>query len=291
VALSVSGETLRFVLDYAGAGGRATILAETTPTSRTLYIYGRQCLGEVRDGTPLYYLNDTAGHVRQGADASGAIVSTWLFDPDGTVLEGPDGPVSHLVCGGVYDGSTGLIYRDGHYFDPNLGIWLALMPLLVVQGWRKRKERRQWVLLLCVGLFAVGSMAGCGSTSTPDPTCTTSPSAGSPGPGPRTPGIVGPEDGWGPSPLPGTPGGSGSGEGGGETPSPSPGGPGGGGGSGTPPPPYPQCKDFAPKIRIDTISQPHWLVSKSMYGLTVNFVVESDPATRTCEPLRTENAL
>ena len=38
VVLSVSGETLRFVLDYGGAGGRATILAETTPTSRTLYI-------------------------------------------------------------------------------------------------------------------------------------------------------------------------------------------------------------------------------------------------------------
>ena len=77
------------------------------------------------------------------------------------MLEGPNGPVSHLICGGVYDGSTGLIYKGGGYFDPNLGIWLALIPLMVVQGWRKRKERRQWVLLLCVGLFAVGSLAGC----------------------------------------------------------------------------------------------------------------------------------
>jgi hypothetical protein len=167
VALSVSGETLRFVLDYAGAGGRATILAETTPTSRTLYIYGRQCLGEVRDGTPLYYLHDAAGsfaaggYVRQGADASGAIVSPGLFDPDGTVLEGPNGPVSHLICGGVYDGSTGLIYRDGRYFDPMLGIWLALTPLLVVQGWRRRRRgEHPWVLLLCLGLFAGGKWDG-----------------------------------------------------------------------------------------------------------------------------------
>ena len=77
-------------------------------------------------------------------DITGDVVSAWLFDPDGTVLEGPNGPVSHLICGGVYDWSTGLIYRGGRYFDPNSGIasmpgiWLALMPLMVVQGWRKR---------------------------------------------------------------------------------------------------------------------------------------------------------
>jgi hypothetical protein len=27
------------------------------------------------------------------------VVSGWLFDPDGMVLEGPEGPVSHLVYG------------------------------------------------------------------------------------------------------------------------------------------------------------------------------------------------
>jgi hypothetical protein len=69
------------------------------------------------------------------------------------VLEGPDGPVSHLVCGGVYDGSTGLVYRDGRYFDPMLGIWLALTPLLVM---RRRRGKHPWVLLLCLGLFAGG---------------------------------------------------------------------------------------------------------------------------------------
>jgi hypothetical protein len=40
--------------------------------------------------------------------------------------------VSHLVCGGVYDWSTGLIHKGGRYFDPALGIWLALGPLVVV---------------------------------------------------------------------------------------------------------------------------------------------------------------
>ncbi len=92
------------------------------------------------------------------------------------MLEGPNGPVSHLICGGVYDGSTGLIYRGGRYFDLNLGIWLALTPLLVVQGWRRRRRgEHPWVLLLCVGLFAVGSLAGCGKqdpATTIIPTCT-----------------------------------------------------------------------------------------------------------------------
>ena len=120
-------------------------------------------------------MHDAEGYVRQGVDAEGEVISAWLFDPDGTVLEGPNGPVSHLVCGGVYDWSTGLIYRGGRYFDPMLGIWLALMPLMVVQGWRKRKDKRQWVLLVCVGLFAVGSLAGCGKqepTTTLSPVCT-----------------------------------------------------------------------------------------------------------------------
>ena len=145
----------------------------------------------------------------------GQIVSAWLFDPDGTMLEGPTGPVSHLICGGVYDWSTGLIYRGGRYFDPNLGIWLAPIPLMVVQGWRKRKDRRQWVLLLCVGLFAVGSLAGCGNPpagqppltvcSTPPPTPglgpgTGTPGGGSSGPGTGTPPGIGTPP--GPGPLP-----------------------------------------------------------------------------------------
>jgi predicted small lipoprotein YifL len=76
--------------------------------------------------------------------------------------------VSHLVCGGVYDGSTGLIYRDGRYFDPALGIWLALLPLMVVQSGRKRKDKNQWcwhikitsmLLLVCLG----GTLTACGN--------------------------------------------------------------------------------------------------------------------------------
>jgi len=125
--------------------------------------------------------------VRQGTDAQGDLVSAWLFDPDGAVLEGPGGPVSHLVCGGVYDWSTGLLYKSGRYFDPSLGqlrdaaiepppdkyksgryfdpslgIWLALLPLIVV---RRKKKRRgfPWVvvLALCLGGMS-GVLTACG---------------------------------------------------------------------------------------------------------------------------------
>jgi len=181
VALSVTGATTRYTLDYA-AGQR--ILAETTPTETVRYLYGHDCLGEFRDDEPLYYLPDAEGYVRQGVDADGAVVSAWLFDPDGTVLEGPNGPVSHLICGGVYDWSTGLLYRGGRYFDPSLGIWLVLLPLMVVQAWPRRKKERgkhPWVMFLCIIL--VGTLIGC----LPPPTPTRPPCTDTPTPVPPTP--------------------------------------------------------------------------------------------------------
>ena len=161
LAVEVVGqETITYSLDYA-AGGR--ILAEETITGTTLYLYpsassgpgGRECLGEYRDSEWLYYLSDAGGYVRQGADEQGEVVSAWLFDPDGTLLEGPDGLVSHLVCGGVYDASTGLIYKNGNYFDPTLGIWLMLAPLVVVYSWRGRRKRG-FSIWRCLMLLIIG---------------------------------------------------------------------------------------------------------------------------------------
>jgi len=174
LAVEVVGRgTTTYTLDYA-AGSR--ILAEYTVTGTTLYLYGHDCLGQFDDADDewLYYLADGSGYVRQGVDEQGQVVSAWLFDPDGALLEGPEGPVSHLICGGVYDWSTGLIYKDGRYFDPLLGIWLALAPLVVVQSWRGWKKRRgfPWYLALAVCFVAVsGTLAGCGGyDGTPAPT-------------------------------------------------------------------------------------------------------------------------
>jgi hypothetical protein len=161
--------TTTYTLDYA-RGNR--ILAETTPTSTVTYLYGHDCLGEFRDQEWLYYLNDGIGYVRQGTDEQSEVVSSWLFDPDGTVLEGPQGLVSHLICGGVYDWSTGLIFKGGRYFDPTLGIWLALVPLVVIQSWRGRKRRRRgfpWYVVVLVIVGVGGVLTACGKgTPTPE---------------------------------------------------------------------------------------------------------------------------
>jgi len=98
VSVEVVGEgTTTYTLDYA-AGNR--ILAETSGDSTVYYPCGHQCagralpVGELRDGAWLYYLNDASGYLRQGTDAQGAVTSGWLFDPDGAILAGPEGPVS-----------------------------------------------------------------------------------------------------------------------------------------------------------------------------------------------------
>jgi len=163
VAVAVEGVgTTTYIPDR---GGR--ILIESTATTSTRYLYGRDCLGEIRDGTLLYYLADGQGYVRQATDEDGAVVDAWLFTPDGGVMAGPQGPVSHLVCGGVYDWSTGLLYKGGRYFDPTLGIWLALGPLVVAQGWRERKKKgrrgmRGYVLVALLVVGIGGMLAACG---------------------------------------------------------------------------------------------------------------------------------
>ncbi len=173
LAVEVVGQgTTTYTIDYAG-GYR--VLAEETLTETVSYLYGHDCLGEQRDDEWLYYLNDAAGYVRQGAGEQGQVESAWLFDPDGLVIEGPQGLVSHLVCGGVYDWSTGLLFKGNRYFDPTLGIWLSLTPLVVLQGGKKGKKRRWWyqwvaVLLLLAGIG--GMLVGCAKTPPPKTTQT-----------------------------------------------------------------------------------------------------------------------
>jgi hypothetical protein len=129
-------------------------------------------------------------------DEQGQVMSSWLFDPDGTVLEGPEGLVSHLICGGVYDWSTGLIFKGGRYFDPSLGIWLALVPLVVIQSWRGRKKRRRglpWYVLVLVVVGVGGGLTACGegtpgSGPKPTKTCITIAPGPAPMEDPRAPG-------------------------------------------------------------------------------------------------------
>jgi YD repeat-containing protein len=146
--LTAGGEVTTYLPDYAGAGQR--VLWERGPAETKHYLYGRACLGEqatdnaTAGRTWRYYQRDGEGLVRQTTDQTATITLAWTFSPDGGVVLGEEGPVTHLGCedDAVYDWSTGLIFKNGRYFDPELGIWL-LGPLMVVFGlWRPRRRRK-----------------------------------------------------------------------------------------------------------------------------------------------------
>ncbi len=135
--------TTIYVIDYLD-GNR--ILEETSEAGVVQYLYGtanQVCLGEINEADEMtHYLPDASRQVRQTADDTGELTETWLYDPDGTVLAGSEGPISHLVCNGVYDWSTGLIHTRGGYFDPRLGIWLMMTPLGIIGLWHRRRRGR-----------------------------------------------------------------------------------------------------------------------------------------------------
>jgi hypothetical protein len=131
--------------------------------------------------------------VRQTTDQTATITLAWTFSPDGGVVLGEEGPVTHLGCenDAVYDWSTGLIFKNGRYFDPELGIWL-LGPLMVVFGlWRPRRRRkgrkgahRNYFFTLLIVLFVmVMPLTGCDPPEPeipPTETCTPTPVPGQP---------------------------------------------------------------------------------------------------------------
>jgi hypothetical protein len=169
----VGGNTTTYALDYLKSH---RILMETTAQTTTLYLYGHSCLGEwtATDGWK-YYLQSTLGQVRQAVDDVGNVIYSWAFNPDGTVLQGVQGPITHLECDAVYDWRTGLIYRLGRYFDPTTGVWLMGTGMLLAQAGTggKRRSKRRLLLLMLLLLCVAGVLAACnnnpGPSLDPDP--------------------------------------------------------------------------------------------------------------------------
>jgi hypothetical protein len=87
-----------------------------------------------------YYHRDGNNLARQTTNSQAEITLAWAYSPDGAVLIGAKGQVTNLGCGDIYDWSTGLVYKNGRYFDPNLGIWLTLAPFVVWQKYKLGKR-------------------------------------------------------------------------------------------------------------------------------------------------------
>jgi len=182
----LAGEVTTYTLDYA-ANFQVLFEQGGAFANTKHYLYGLACLGEHIDADDpqnsewRYYQRDGSSLVRQTTNEQAEVTLAWTYSPEGMVLLGEKGPVTNLDCAGnaTYDFSTGLIFKNGRYFDPNTGIWITLSGLVIYQAGlpvykRKRKgkkggrDNKRYIFLLLLLLLAL-TLAGCGGGS--DPSC------------------------------------------------------------------------------------------------------------------------
>jgi YD repeat-containing protein len=176
--MSVAGVVTTYTLDY---GHNRQILLEQGGAFATTkhYLYGLECIGELVDADEpeteewRYYQRDGRRMVRQTTNLNATVTLAWAYSPDGAVVLGEKGPVTYLDCGSgaVYDWSTGLVFQNGRYFDPTLGIWITLVGMIIwlsqhsflqKRGHRNRKRQGQSLFLLTVLVILV--LSGCGGS-------------------------------------------------------------------------------------------------------------------------------
>ena len=149
------------------------------------------------DSSWRHYIYDGNGYVRQTVNENAEPTFAWTFSPEGAVILGEEGPVTHLSCTGdaIYDFSTGLIYKNGRYYDPSQGIWLSTGAVGIVMGLgqkrgnraQRRRERKLgrgkkhlWLILFVLLILL---LVGCNESSALDvdnastKTCTPTPTA------------------------------------------------------------------------------------------------------------------
>lgn len=202
--MSVGSEITTYTLDYA-AGFRVLLEQGGASSTTKHYLYGLACIGEqvdvgdAQNSQWRYYHQDGNRLVRQTTNEDAEVTLAWTYSPEGAIVIGEEGPVTHLGCDGntTYDFSTGLIFKNGNYFDPNTGIWLTMGGLVVWNGRqtrpsnrRQRKRSRKWLLLLLFFLIVL-LLTGCGQTpgATLTPTSTPCPTPSIPGLPSNTPSI------------------------------------------------------------------------------------------------------
>ncbi|MCP4362187.1 MAG: RHS repeat protein, partial [Chloroflexi bacterium] len=150
--MSVAGEVTTYTLDYA-AGSRILFETGGAFANSKHYLYGLACIGEQVDADiPAteewrYYHRDRKTLVRQTTNSQTAVTLAWTFSPEGAVLLGEEGPVTHLDCdNAVYDFSTGLIFKQSNYFDPRNGIWSTIGGIVIwnsSQSYTHKRRRRK----------------------------------------------------------------------------------------------------------------------------------------------------
>lgn len=198
--MSIAGDTTTYLPDYGGRSSRVLFEQGTAETKQ--YLYGVACLGEfvtdnaTNDTEWRYYQRDAKSLVRQTTNEAATITLAWTFSPEGGVLLGEEGPVTHLGCGddAVHDWSTGLIFKGGRYFDPNNGIWITMSGAVIWQrrqtsSRRKRRmsKKMRYLITIFLLLVLVLALTGCGDPSPDVPDCPTPSQTPTPGAPTETP--------------------------------------------------------------------------------------------------------
>ena len=129
LALTVSGQARRFVLDRTGA--LTQVLAETDTNNAPVayYVYGLGLAEQISSsGTVATYHFNIQGSTVALTDSGGKVSDSYAYDSFG-VLANSDGdspqPFRYLGKFGILDDGTGLYYARARYFSPQLGHFLT----------------------------------------------------------------------------------------------------------------------------------------------------------------------
>ena len=121
---TVNGIQTNYALDLNNS------LAQVLSDGSSTYLYG---LGRVAQQNIVgwqYYLGDALGSVRQLVNPAGTIIQARSYEPFGKQLSVAGNPLTKYAFTGEWQDPTGLIFLRARYYDPDLGRFLSLDPIL-----------------------------------------------------------------------------------------------------------------------------------------------------------------
>ena len=132
VALVVDGVTTTYVVDpynpvesVSENSPLSQVLVETTEEETTMYLYGLDLLGHMRDGDAVYYGYD-AQNLRLHLNGSGEIAAQYHYGPFGEVVG--DNPIGYGYSGDRWDSQAKLLYLRARYYQPETGRFISRDP-------------------------------------------------------------------------------------------------------------------------------------------------------------------
>jgi RHS repeat-associated protein len=120
----VDGVSTDYLQDLAA--GLPVVMAETTGSVTSQYVYGSDLIAQVNGSTPVYYHADGLGSTRAMTDSTGVSTDQYTYDAFG-VTRSHTGISSQIYTftGEQNDPEAGLIFLRARYFDPSIAVYLS----------------------------------------------------------------------------------------------------------------------------------------------------------------------